>query len=94
MVVPSGHRRIAITEDPELAEALRRVAPFFDGGQPMSRMVRDLAIQGATRMIEDEERRRRSIEYLIEWSTNMGEEQRELLREARRSSLGGETEEW
>lgn len=60
----------------------------------MSRMVRDLAIQGATRMIEDEERRRRSIEYLIEWSTNMSEEQRELLREARRSSLGGETEEW
>lgn len=57
--------------------------------------MRDLAIQGATRMLEDEQRRSQSIEYLIEWSTNMSEEQRDLLREARRiGSVGGETEEW
>lgn len=93
-MVPSGNRRIAITEDPELAEALRSVVPYFESGQPTSRIVRDLAIQGARQVLEDEERRQRSIEYLIEWSTNMSEEQRELLREARRSSVGGETEEW
>ncbi|MEJ7718455.1 MAG: hypothetical protein WKF31_11005 [Thermoleophilaceae bacterium] len=45
-------------------------------------------------MLKDDERARAARRRLAEWSINMSEEERELLREARRSSVGGETEEW
>ncbi len=56
--------------------------------------MRDLAIQGAERARENEAGADQAIEYLIEWSTEMSEEDHDLLREARRMSLGGEGEEW
>ncbi|MGI8597257.1 MAG: hypothetical protein ACR2LY_08225 [Thermoleophilaceae bacterium] len=92
--MPTKHRRIAVTEDEELAEALRRVTLLFENGKPASSLVRDLAIIGAERMLKDDERARAARRRLAEWSINMSEEERELLREARRSSVGGETEEW
>lgn len=45
--MPTRHRRIQITEDPELARALRTAAPHLPAGLSRSRQVRDLAIAGA-----------------------------------------------
>jgi len=40
------YRRIQVTEDPELAGALRAAALHLPPGLPRSRQVRDLAIAG------------------------------------------------
>jgi hypothetical protein len=62
VAVPTHWKRIAVTEDPELAEALNRVAPFHPGVPP-ARLVHDLAIKGAKAV---EEERRRSAELIEE----------------------------
>jgi hypothetical protein len=51
--VATSHRRIQVTEDPELARALRAAAPHLPAGLSRSRQVRELAIAGA-RYIADE----------------------------------------
>jgi hypothetical protein len=45
--VPTAHRRIQVTEDPELAQALRDAAPHLPAGLSRSRQVRELALAGA-----------------------------------------------
>jgi hypothetical protein len=45
--MPTQHHRIQVTEDPELADALRRAAPHLPAGLSRSRQVRELAIAGA-----------------------------------------------
>jgi hypothetical protein len=45
--VPTRHHRIQVTEDPELAGALRTAAPYLPKGLSRSRQVRELAIAGA-----------------------------------------------
>ncbi|HYV15342.1 MAG TPA: hypothetical protein VE972_04925 [Conexibacter sp.] len=45
--MPTRHHRIQVTEDPELASALRSAAPHLPAGLPRSRQVRELAIAGA-----------------------------------------------
>jgi hypothetical protein len=45
--VPTRHHRIQVTEDPELADALRDAAPHLPAGLSRSRQVRELAIAGA-----------------------------------------------
>jgi hypothetical protein len=45
--MPTRHTRIQVTEDPELARALRAAAPHLPAGLSRSRQVRDLAIMGA-----------------------------------------------
>jgi hypothetical protein len=45
--VPTRHHRIQVTEDPELADALRVAAPHLPAGLSRSRQVRELAIAGA-----------------------------------------------
>jgi hypothetical protein len=45
--VATSHPRIQVTEDPELARALRSAAPHLPPGLPRSRQVRELAIAGA-----------------------------------------------
>jgi hypothetical protein len=46
-VVPTRHPRIQVTEDPELARALRSAAPHLSPGLSRGRQVRELAIEGA-----------------------------------------------
>ncbi len=52
-LVATSHPRIQVTEDPELARALRAAAPHLPAGLSRSRQVRELAIAGA-RHIADE----------------------------------------
>jgi len=67
--VATSHPRIQVTEDPELARALRAAAPHMPPGLPRSRQVRDLAIAGARQLAGDppnEERRRELLKELAE----------------------------
>ena len=67
--MPTRHQRIAVTNDPELAEALARVQRYFPG-RPVAAVVHDLAVKGAAAVAEEEARREAAIERLIEWSTS------------------------
>ena len=66
--MPTKHPRIAVTQDPELAAALRRAAPIV-GERRTARLVRDLAIRGAEAILAEEEERRQALRRLAEWST-------------------------
>lgn len=59
--------RIQVTEDPELASALRTAAPHLPAGLPRSRQVRELAIAGARQLATEpkhEGERRELLEKL------------------------------
>jgi hypothetical protein len=61
------HPRIQVTEDPELASALRIAAPHLPAGLPRSRQVRELAIAGARHLAAeplDDDRRQELLEKL------------------------------
>jgi hypothetical protein len=63
----TSHPRIQVTEDPELARALRAAAPHLAPGLSRSRQVRELAIAGARQLADgtqSEERRRELLERL------------------------------
>jgi hypothetical protein len=62
--VPTKHQRIPVTNDPELAEALARVAHVY-AGEPMSRVIRDLAIKGAEAVERENGEREAAIDRLI-----------------------------
>ncbi len=49
----TSHPRIQVTEDPELARALRAAAPHMAPGLSRSRQVRDLAIAGARQLTDE-----------------------------------------
>jgi hypothetical protein len=69
MMVATSHPRIQVTEDPELARALRTAAPHLPTGLSRSRQVRELAIAGARHLAYDpptEEQRRVLLERLAE----------------------------
>jgi hypothetical protein len=53
--MPTRHRRIQVTEDPELARALRSAAAYLPPGLSRSRQVRELAIAGARHLADDPE---------------------------------------
>jgi hypothetical protein len=66
--VAISHSRIQVTEDPELARALRAAAPHLRPGLPRSQQVRELAIVGARHIPDEpptEERRQELLERLI-----------------------------
>ena len=50
--MPTKHRRIAVVEDPELAEALRLASSEFPGRSAAS-LLRELAIRGARSLDTD-----------------------------------------
>jgi hypothetical protein len=63
--MPTSHRRIQVTEDPELTRALRSSAPHLPDGLSRAGQVRELAIAGARHLAEEpqtEERRRELLE--------------------------------
>jgi hypothetical protein len=63
--VPTRHRRIPVTNDPELAEALARVEHLF-AGAPAAKILRDLALRGAQDLERERTRRAEAIERLVE----------------------------
>jgi hypothetical protein len=63
----TSHPRIQVTEDPELARALRAAAPHLPPGLSRSRQVRELAIAGARQLANSpasEAERRLQLELL------------------------------
>jgi len=65
----TSHPRIQVTEDPELARALRSAAPHLPRGLSRSRQVRELAIAGARHLAEEpqtEDERQVLLEHLAE----------------------------
>src|SRR5207253_9402907 len=56
LAMPTKHRRIPVTNDQELADALARAEPYFRGA-PTATIVHDLAVQGAPAL--ERERRER-----------------------------------
>ncbi len=68
-LVATSHPRIQVTEDPELASALRAAAPHLPAGLSRSRQVRELAIAGARHIADEpptEEQRTMLLEGLAE----------------------------
>jgi hypothetical protein len=68
-LVATSHPRIQVTEDPELARALRAAAPHLPAGLSRSRQVRELAIAGARHIADEpptEAQRRMLLEGLAE----------------------------
>jgi hypothetical protein len=76
--MPTKHPRIPITKDQPLADALDSVTPYFPGKKPAT-LVHDLAVKGAQAVIDEEQRRKEAMQRLAEWSTNMDDEQRDIL---------------
>jgi len=72
--MPTNWKRINVTTDPELTDALKRVAPYFRGA-PAARVVHDLAVKGAETVVRENEERDAAIERLVAFST----ERRDLI---------------
>jgi hypothetical protein len=67
--VPTRHHRIQVTEDNELAAALRAAEPHLPAGLPRSQQVRELAIAGARHLAAvpaDENRRKELLNELAD----------------------------
>ncbi len=69
--MPTRFARIPITKDLALAEALERVAPLVEPGQPAATLVHDLAIRGAEALIVEHGRDSDALERLIQRSTSV-----------------------
>jgi hypothetical protein len=53
-LMPTAHRRIQVTEDPELTSALRAAAPLLPSGLSRAGLVRELTLVGARALVERE----------------------------------------
>lgn len=68
--MPTKHRRIQVTEDPELAAALEAAAEHLPSGLSRAGQVRELALAGARQLPDrplSEEERRAGLEQLADW---------------------------
>ena len=70
MGVPTKHRRILVTEDPDLAAVLDAAAPLVPHARGRAGLVRELALLGAEALAHDDVKRQELLERLIEWSTS------------------------
>jgi hypothetical protein len=66
--MPTPHKRIPVTQDPELTEALHRVAPYYPNTAP-ARLVHDLALKGAEAIVAEQRLADDAIEQLVAFST-------------------------
>jgi len=66
MAVPTKHRRLSITLDPELADALARARRVEGREVADATLVRDLALRGEATLMTDLARRRRLLEELAD----------------------------
>jgi hypothetical protein len=73
--VPSKYRRIAVTADPELGEALARVRAATGTREADATLLRRLAVEGAEAELKAGRSRRRAAEALLD---AMGGDQFEL----------------
>jgi hypothetical protein len=71
--MPTRYERIGVIKNEDLSDALDSVAPLVEAGTPAATLVRDLAIRGARALREEEDRRRESLERLVEWSTGVSD---------------------
>jgi hypothetical protein len=62
------HPRILVTNDPELADALASVEPYFRG-VPKATVVHPLAVKGAEALERESNERERALERLAAFST-------------------------
>ena len=53
-IMPTAHRRIALTRDPELDEALRRAKPLLGENKPTATLARELILRGARELHANE----------------------------------------
>jgi hypothetical protein len=65
--MPTPYRRIPVTSDPELTDALARVERHFVGA-PAATIVRELAIKGAEMVEREQQEREQAIERLIDFA--------------------------
>lgn len=72
--MPTPWKRIPVTQDPELIEALDRVAPYYPAVAP-ARVVHDLAVKGAEAVVQERMMSADAIEQLVAFST----ERRDLI---------------
>ena len=70
-MMPTRHQRIPVTNDPELADALRRVSRYY-ADAPAARVVRDLALKGAEALEREEQEQTEAFERLVALSTGRG----------------------
>lgn len=68
--MPTKYDRILVRKDPELADALERVAALLPARPAAAALVHDLAIRGARAFVEDEQRRGDALERMIARSTS------------------------
>lgn len=66
--MPTNWKRIPVTEDPQLAEALQAVSPFYPE-VPAARLVHDLAILGARAIVAEQTVAGDQLEALVAFST-------------------------
>lgn len=67
--MPTKHQRIAVVKDPSLAQALARVAPFYEG-VAVATVVHDLAVKGAEATVRERAAQDEAIENLVALSTH------------------------
>ncbi len=70
--MPTSWKRIPVTQDPELRDALAEVAPYYPGLAP-ARLVHDLAVRGAQAVVQEQASAGRAIEALVAFSTERGD---------------------
>jgi hypothetical protein len=69
--MPTRWKRIPVTQDPELSEALARVAARYPDLAP-ARLVHDLAIKGAEAVTREGAEETEALEQLVALSTRHG----------------------
>jgi hypothetical protein len=68
--MPTKHSRIPVTCDEELSEALARVEATLGRDVPRARLVHDLAVRGASAVVEETENRQAALDRLAVLSTD------------------------
>ena len=67
--MPTNWKRVNVTCDSELSDALESVAPYFRDA-PAARVVHDLAVRGAQDVVREHGERDAAAERLVALSTN------------------------
>jgi hypothetical protein len=67
--VPTKHRRISVTSDDVLTDAVARAARHFPGAGEAT-IVHALAIKGAELLEREQKERQAALERLVAWSTD------------------------
>jgi hypothetical protein len=63
--IATRHRRIQVTRDPELDDAIARARGMLGAGAPSSQIVHVLAVRGARALEQDREAEDQAREFLV-----------------------------